>query len=249
MKQNVLFILAILLLSGSLVYIGQQLTNSGSNPMGMTNTISVAGEGKTKVSPDTMLISLSATELSKTTEEAQKIVNTKLAQLRTILQTFEIPDNKITTQQLSVYPEYDRSDGKSTIIGYRATQTLDVRVMGDKYEDKGAQIIDEASKIGGISVYQTSFIVDDMDAALLVAREAAFADAKTKAQQLADLADVDLGDPVTITDQSYQNYPTPPIMYARAEMAMDGGKSVGSTQVNPGETEITVNLQVMFALE
>lgn len=250
MKQNVLFILAILLLSGSLVYIGQQLADSGSSSLGgMTNTISVAGEGKVKVAPDTMLISLSATQLSKTTEEAQKIVNTKLAQIRTILQTYEIPDNKIATQQLSVYPEYNRTDGKNTIIGYRATQTLSIRVMGDKYTDKGAQIIDEASKVGGISVDNSSFIVDDMDAALLKAREAAFADAKTKAKQLADLADLDLGKPVTINDQSSQNYPMPPIMYAKAEMAMDAGWSVGSTQVNPGETEISVNLQVVFELE
>lgn len=96
-------------------------------------------------------------------------------------------------------------------------------------------------------MYNSSFIVDDMDAAMLKAREEAFKDAKTKAQQLADLADVDLGDPVTITDQSSQNYPIPPIMYAKAEMDMAGG-SVGSTQVNPGETEITVNLQVVFEL-
>lgn len=102
----------------------------------MTNTISVAGEGKAKVAPDTMLISFSVSELAKTTEEAQKTANTKLAQLRTILQTFEIPDNKISTQQLSIYPEYNRNDGKNTIIGYRATQTIDVRVMGDKFADK-----------------------------------------------------------------------------------------------------------------
>lgn len=247
MKQNALFVLAILLLSGGLVYIGHQLSEGWSNAVGMTNTISVAGEGKAKVAPDTMLISFSVSELAKTTEEAQKTANTKLAQLRTILQTFEIPDNKISTQQLSIYPEYNRNDGKNTIIGYRATQTIDVRVMGDKFADKWSQIIDEASKIGSISVYNSSFIVDDMDAAMLKAREEAFKDAKTKAQQLADLADVDLGDPVTITDQSSQNYPIPPIMYAKAEMDMAGG-SVGSTQVNPGETEITVNLQVVFEL-
>lgn len=248
MRQNiVLFILGVLVLGGSLVYIGKQLSNSAANPTGMTDTISVAGEGKVKVVPDTMLISLSATQVSKTTEEAQTIVNTKLAQLRTILKTYEIPDNKITTQQLSVYPEYNRADGRNTIIGYRATQTLSIRVMGDKYADKGAQIIDEASKVGGISIDNSSFIVDDMDAAMLKAREAAFADAKTKAQQLADLAGVDLGAPVTINDQSSPNYPIPPMYYAKAEVAMDAG-SVGSTQVNPGETEITVNLQVVFGL-
>jgi uncharacterized protein YggE len=68
-----------------------------------------------------------------------------------------------------------------------------------------------------VNIDDTSFDLKDPNAAMLIARQKAFDDAQTKAQQLAKVGGVTLGKPVMITDNSMQYTPIP---YYR-NMAMD----------------------------
>ena len=75
-------------------------------------------------------------------------------------------------------------------------------------------------------------------------------DARAKAEQLAKASGAKLGKVLTITDNTYYNIPGP-IYYAKAEgmggVAMD--TAVATNSLSPGETEVTVNVNVVYKIK
>ena len=63
---------------------------------------------------------------------------------------------------------------------------------GSGFEQKGADLIAKISEIGGVNVDNTTFSVKDQSKASQEARDKAFKDAQSKAEQLAKLAGVSL---------------------------------------------------------
>lgn len=107
-------------------------------------------------------------------------------------------------------------------------------------------IIDAVAKAGGdlIRIQGVSFTVDDPSQYYVEARAEAVADAIDKAQQLADLAGIQLGNPFYISEGGgfasiYRDY---------GLMAAEGG-SVPTTPISPGETEITLTVQMAFTIQ
>lgn len=131
MKQNRLLLVSSIILAAAIIFVGQQMDGSAAGTV--TDTISVAGEGTTSIAPDSMLINVSVTELANSTDAAQKVVNTKVTQLLTILDTFAVAKEKIKTENVSVYPEYQWTESANKMIGYRASQMISIRVVGDDY--------------------------------------------------------------------------------------------------------------------
>jgi len=89
--------------------------------------------------------------------------------------------------------------------------------------------------------------VDDPSAYYKEAREKAIADAKAKAKQLADLADVKLGKPIYINEAGgyipiIREYP------ARAE-AIPVPAPAPPTPISPGETEVRLTVQVVYSIK
>ena len=221
-KQTVnwLFLLgASLILAMTMFFVGNAMIQSNKNnqqtSQGITNTISVMGEGKASVAPDMLVINVSVSELAATTELAQTQANEKISKVKDILKAAEIADKDIKTTNVNAYPEYDRSDASGRkLLGYRAQQSLTINVSGEKFWDKWGNIVTNISKIWGVNVDNTYFDLKDKNAAYAWAREKAFADAKEKAEQLAKAGGVTLGKPVMITDNGYANVPGP-IYYAK----------------------------------
>ena len=77
-------------------------------------------------------------------------------------------------------------------------------------------------------------------------REKAMADAETKAEQLADLADVDLGKP-TYINESGGFLPVPRDFFIREAGAPSAPEP--TTPISPGETEIRLTVQVVYSIK
>jgi len=217
----------------------------------MANSISVMGEGKTMVKPDMLVINLSVSELADTTEKAQTQSNEKVNKVRELLSGLNIPESQLKTTSVNVSPEYDWSEPSGrTLLGYRSRHSMTVTLTGENFSEIGGQIITEVSKIGGVNVDGTYFDLKDKNAALAGAREIALDDAKAKAEQLAKASGGKLGKVITITDNTYYSMPGP-IYYAKAEgmggVAMDSATS--NQSLSPGETEVTVNVNVVYKIK
>jgi uncharacterized protein YggE len=244
-SQNIIFVLAVLALAGSLIYIGNNLDNRSS---GTEHSISVMGEGKTNMAPDSMVISLAITELAATTQEAQAQSNAKVNQVKDILKQYNIPAKDIKTENVSVYEEFDWTEGGRRPLGYRSSQTLTITITDGDYTTIGGQIIDDVAKIGGVQVNNTYFALKDKNQAMAAAREEAFADAKAKAEQLANAAGLRVRKAISINDSSIDYYPGPIYpMYGKAEMAMDG--MGGGADISAGEMEVRVQIHVVFEMK
>jgi len=104
-------------------------------------------------------------------------------------------------------------------LGYRATQSITITIEDPEFARIGSEVIDEVAQIGGVKVNNTSFVLKDKNTAMAEAREKAFDDAKTKAEQLANAGNLRVKKALSISDTSIdygQVYPM-----ARSEMAMD----------------------------
>lgn len=252
-NSNGIFILgAALILAIGLSVLGYLLfkSNMAQSPYGMANSITVMGEGKAMVKPDMLIINLSVSELADTTEKAQAQSNEKITKVRAMLSGMNIPEDNLKSTSVNVSPEYDRSEPSGRkLLGYRSRHSMSMTITGENFGNIGGQIITEISKIGGVNVDGTSFDLKDKNAALAWAREKALEDARAKAEQLAKAGGSKLGKVLTITDNTYYNMPGP-IYYAKAEgmggVAMD---SAASTSLSPGETEVVVNVNVVYKIK
>ncbi len=252
---NWLFLLgAALLLALTFFFVGNAMIQSNKNnqqtAQWITNTISVMGEGKASVAPDMLVINVSISELAATTEAAQAQANDKVAKVKAILKAADIADKDIKTTNVNTYPEYDRSDASGRkLLGYRSQQSITINVSGESFWEKWGNIVTQISKVGGVNVDNTYFDLKDKVAAYAGAREKALADAKAKAEQLAKASGVTLGKPVMITDNSYSN--PSPIYYAKNEAmgATASDAAVSTPSLSPGETEVTINVNVMYQIK
>jgi len=108
---------------------------------------------------------------------------------------------------------------------------------------KTGSIIDSVAEAGGdlTRIDHISFSIDDPSEYRKEARDKAMADAKAKAEQLANLSGVRLGKPTYISESiSYPVYP-PPVRAAEAAPAP-------VTPISPGEMKISLDIQVVYAI-
>jgi len=203
--------------------------------------ISVTGEGIVHAVPDMATITLGVSHQAQQAATAMEQTSQSVAQILTRLETLGIASRDIQTRQLTLNPVWttpdSRSDQSVKIAGYRADNTLIVRVrdlssLGQTLE---AVISDGANKFNGLQ-----FSVAEPDPLVSQARDLAVAEAMQKAQQLAEAAGVVLGPVVTITEHG-GGQPRP-----MAQMAMrDSG---GGVPIAGGEISVSASVSMVFAI-
>jgi uncharacterized protein YggE len=95
-------------------------------------------------------------------------------------------------------------------------------------------------------VNSISFTVDEPERHREEARRLAVEDARRHAEQLADAADVSLGDARSISESGGE---MPPVPIARAGVQDSQAGGGIDTPVSPGETDITVVVSVVYDIE
>lgn len=222
----------------------------GSEDSGLVGSISsqqdvgiwVTGVGEVTVVPDVAVLSLGVETQATTVAEAQQQATEAMNAMMGVFDSHGIEENDIKTQQYSIQPVREWRDDQYILVGYRVTNTVSVKVRN--IDDTGS-IIDDAVAAGGdyTIIDSISFEVDEPEAYYDDVRAEAMADAKDKAEQLAVLGGVKLGKPIYIAEYSVYS-PTEVYYDARVEE----GASVSSTDISPGETEITMTIQVVYSI-
>ena len=157
-----------------------------------------------------------------------------------------IDQKDIQTQYFNVQQTttYDNNKQQQVITGYEVSNIVNVKIRGvDTDVTKAGKVIDAVTAAGGdlTRVNSIQFSLDDPTTSMDKAREIAMADATDTATQLAKLAGVKLGKPISISESSS----TPPYpVYAKDAVA-----SSSSTPISAGTLDITLDVQVLYAIQ
>jgi len=122
---------------------------------------------------------------------------------------------------------------------YTATNNVEVTIRN---LDQAGKVLSAATGAGANQLFGIRFEIEDPSALLVDARKKAVADARTRAERLAQLAGVKLGPAVSITElDSGSPGPVPGYAMMRNEVAQ-------AAPVERGELTVTSSVQIVYAL-
>jgi uncharacterized protein YggE len=199
--------------------------------------ITVVGTGSVSVVPDTAEWSFGVQTVGDTADAALRENSAAVERLLAALRDAGVDGKDLRTEQVSVYPRTS-SDGL-TVTGYDASNTVRATVRG--LERAGA-VVDAASEAGANQIYGPSLTVSDAAAQYREAVDAAYDDARSRAEAIAAKAGLSLGAPVAIVEGGGGVGPLP---FAAREDAAAAGADV---PIEPGVQEIGATLTVTFAI-
>ena len=160
------------------------------------------------------------------------------------LTAFGIDAKDIRTTSFSIWPfdKYDPVTGVSTGEKYYAVDNTVYVTVRDL--DKLGSLLDTVIGAGANTVNSIQFDVADKDAALKQARADAVADAKAKAEELAQAAGLSVGEirSISFTDSQYY-----PVYEGRG--GGGGAAESAAVPINPGQLTFTVTVSVTYELK
>lgn len=210
--------------------------------------ISVTGRGKVSAAPDVADIQVGVVTQAKTAREALSANNAAMTALMDVLKERGVAAKDVQTSGLNVSPQYSTpaqpvpADYVPKIVSYSVTNT--VRITARDLPKLG-QVLDAVVGAGANQMNGISFRFDDPEALLDQARKKAMADARRKAQLLADEGGVVLGAPISIREEgSGPPRPPVPMMGRMAMMAADAAVPVAA-----GEQDLNVSIDVVYRIK
>jgi uncharacterized protein YggE len=222
-------LLALLALAAALLAGGADAaTTAGSS----TDSVTVGGTGTATAVPDAAEFDFTVQTKGATAAATLNRNSTDTRAVITAVEAAGVPAASVQTAQVSLEP-VTSSDG-TTITGYTASDTISVTNVAIA---KAGAVVDAAVGAGANGVSGPSLTVSAQDDLYAQALKAAVAQAKTKAQALAEAAGRTLGAVTTIVEGG-NAVPLP----------FSAGAKANSTPIEPGTQQIQATVTVTYAL-
>lgn len=210
------------------------------------HTISVSGTGRVVISPDIADLRVGVLVNRPTVKAAREAAAASMTKVVDALKKLGIADKDIQTTTISLQPVYDYSTSTNPprLTGYQLNNAVAVTVRD---LDKVGDAIDGSLAAGATTFDGVTFRVEDPAKAEQQAREAAMAQAKSKAETLAKGAGVAIGGVASISETAS---PVPyPVYYARDAAGAAAPDKSTPTPVETGTNEVTVTVAVSYLIQ
>ena len=210
------------------------------NPLQLGNQatgISVSGAGAAYGDPDRAVVTLGVDAVADNVRDALAQADQTMNQVREAALALNIEQRQIRTVSFNVWrQQLTDQNGQPTGERYHVQHSFQVTV--DDTEQVG-QLLADAIDAGANDVGGISFTISDTAALQSQAREAAMADARARATQLAQHAGVTLGQVIYVEETSYNApHAVANVQYARA----------ASSPIESGELAVNVTVKVVYAI-
>jgi len=216
----------------------------GKIPSTGENTISATGNAEMSVMPDEAVVYL-LVETRAISAEKAKDDNARISDdVLTALIKIGIDRKDIETQNFNIYPEYDWTDGKQTLKGYVASNSM--KVTSKDFNNVGKIVdaaVDKGALVNSIDFELSNDKSNEYKTQILAK---ASQDAKTKAGAIAAGLGKKLGKLVSVSSSDYNYAPYP--MFARSDMAGTAEAKVAATNLQPQNLDITATVSVSYAI-
>ena len=220
-----------------------------------TPVISTSGTATVKVDPDKFTVTVGVETNGTTAEEASSSNADLTAKVIAALKALGIAENATSTSSYSVFPVYSSAEPinacrvmegypippecyvKQEITGYKASNSISVTLDANGDISAG-EVIDTAIE-GGANTVSAAYFFLSQERQLEV-QQGLIEDTIANARHRADIAAGAVGIEITgIKSINLNDVSFPPFYYARAE-------ELSSTQILPGQQEVTMTVNVVY---
>jgi hypothetical protein len=201
-------------------------------------TVTVVGNGEVQGVPDTLTADVAMEfvapdvtgALNQSSQRQQAVIDAVVGS--------GIDRKDISTTQVSVQPQFAPDSPTNAITGYRASNAIQVKIRDTaKASDTLALIAGtggDATRINSVA-----YSIEDDSDLVRDARAQAFNDAKNRAEQYAELSGLNLGNVVSISEES-GGTPPPPRPMPRAAME--------AVPLEPGQQTVSFSVTAIWEL-
>lgn len=217
-----------------------------SYPLTVINTsrsteLSVTGEGKVDVSPDTAYVDVGITvNNASTVADTQNTINETNNKIIAAMRKLGVKKEDVKTSNYSIYPNYSLKVGETQKIeGYNGNVTITIKV---KNISLVSLVVEESTKAGANQIQGVRFTIDDPDKYREEARNKAIQNAKEQAKKLAQSLGIRLGRVVNVIESS----PSQQVPLTLRSVEAVGGVGGGGPEIQPGTQTVTSTVTLFF---
>lgn len=209
----------------------------------LPGTFTVVGEGKVTLEPDIARVTIGVETVTPTVQEATEQNRATVEAVLAALVEQDIAEEDIQTSGFSVYAERFGPEGplEEGDVRYRVSNNVSVTIRD---LERVGEILDAAIEAGANNIYGVEFALDDPGVAESDARAAAIEDARAKAEELAQLTGIPLGEIISVSEIVGMGGGYYAGNFAEQARAFGGG----GTPITPGQLDLVMQLQVIFAI-
>jgi uncharacterized protein YggE len=212
----------------------------------LPRTITVVGEGTVKIKPDVAQANIGVEVMQPTVKEASREAKDIMDAVLVALKQQGIDEKDIQTSGFSIWADrpYSPEGMPSEKATYRVSNNVAVTIRD---LDKVGAVLDAAIEAGANNIYGVNFSLADPSQVESEAREKAVADAQAKAQELAKLNDVQVGEVVSISEvvASGGGFYSSNFRESAAALGMGGGGG----PISPGELALSLQLEIVYTAQ
>ena len=209
----------------------------------MPRNITVIGEGKVKAKPDIAQAGIGVEIVGSDVKQASSDAAAAMEKLLTALKAQGVAENDIQTSYYNVWVErpYSPDGSQSTEVIYHVSNTVQITIRD---LSKVTTILGAAIEAGANTINSVNFNLADSSKLEVQARQEAVKNAKATAEELAALNGVTLGEVTSVSEVI-----TAQPLYSTASYAAEGIGGGAAGPLSPGEVEVTIQLQVSYAIQ
>jgi hypothetical protein len=212
-------------------------TSASSPSRTDSRQVTVVGAGEVQGAPDTLTTNVSIEFIAPDATSAMNRASERQQAVIDELLDAGVERKDISTTSVNLQPQY--GDDPRTITGYRASNTIDVKIR-----DLGSasQVLALIVSTGGDAtrINSVEYSIDDDSQLVRDARARAFEDAKDRAEQYAELSGLTLGKVISISESGGS---TPPI-----PLPAPRGAIAEAVPLEPGEQTVGFTVTVNWEL-
>lgn len=212
------------------------LASTSAAPAGDAAGITASGVGQITGSPDVLTISIGVQTTAATAVAALARNAAVAGSVQGFLARSGVGPEDLQTTQLSLWPQYGSPN--APVTGYQVSDIITAKLRD--LSKAGATIDGAVAAAGNDGRLQgVSFSFSDASGLQAAARKQAVTSARAHAQEMADAAGVKLGTLRSISEVASPVYPYP---YGIGSAYAGAPSAAGSTPIQPGTEQLTVNL-------
>jgi uncharacterized protein len=218
------------------------MTVTAAETLPTPTILQVSATAEIRAAPDMAMISAGVMTQEPTAKAAMQKNASRMTAVMDAIKTAGIEAKDIQSSGISLQPQYRYADNQPPVVtSYQASNNVNIRLR--KIETLGP-VMDALVAKGANQINGPTFMLSNEETALDQARKDAVARARKRAELYAEAAGLRVKRIISLSEGGGYQQPMPMVR----PMAMEAKTAMADTPVAPGETALSVTVNMVFEL-